>query len=696
MKMGTQNETALRHQFLLLALLTCSFLGAGCRLVDGQDPGVQALILNSMAVSASTCGPDAAVAEAYSCQPKVTMPDQSLDVDVSKFSWELTADNTCSWIQINPTTGQVFGIPAVNQMGPCVMALRVVTAEEPSSDFVLPLTVRGPKLSFIDQNCPLSVAVEKPYSCNLKTQTPLDGAKVTYKLASDNKCTWAAVNAASGAVSGTPPLNATGSCVLSVDAAIDSIATATTKMTISVPQVSIDITAACPASVDAGTAYACAPKASAPVANPVYSWSLSTSNNCQWATINASTGAISGTPQVQSTGPCRLDFTAKLPNGALGQSSMTVYVGIKGFKQQQLTDLDSNTNENAGQSVAIDGIFAVVGSPNANSGVGSASVYQFDGSIWKKVATFAAPDSKMRSFGYSVAISGDSILVGAPDTTNSNTRDGSVVAFQRSGNIWSKTQVLTAPGGETSQMNLGSSLDMDGSTAIVGTSHYSAKAAFILTKSGSTWALGAPLDFPAINSANGTDRIKVALQGSIAVVSDIFGGSARNGEVHIFKFNGSTWAHSALISAASGEGFGSSVDTYGGKVLVGSSSERNLAGTAYLYEEGQSAWVQTQSFIAIDQTSSQGCGSGVALNTTKVIVGCARPNGTGGSAYVYSNTNGSWILASKLVASNRQANDNFGASVSVSLNNVIVGADQFDANSALDSGTAYIFTEKSP
>jgi hypothetical protein len=692
MQMGTQNETSLRHQFLLLAFLICPFLNTGCRLVDGQDPGVQALILNSMAVSASSCGPDAAVAEAYSCQPVVSMPDQSLDVDVSQFSWELTADNTCSWIQINPTTGQVFGIPTRDQMGPCVMALRVVTAKDPSSDFVLPMTVHGPKLSFVDQNCPLSVAVENAYSCALKTQTPLENAKVTYILGSDNKCSWASVNALTGVVSGTPPLSATGSCVLAVDAAIDSIATASTKMTINVPQVSIKITADCPTTVDAGSNYACAPKATVAVNNPVYTWSLSGSNTCKWATINATTGAISGTPQIQATGPCRLDVTAQLPNGALGQASLTVYVGIKGYSQQQLTDLNADANENAGHSVAIDGNFAVIGSPNDNKGVGSASVYQFDGFSWKKVAVLAAPDSKMQSFGHAVAISGDWILVGAPNTTNTNTGDGSLVAFQRSGNIWSKTQVLTAPS-DRFLMNLGSSLDMDGATAIVGTSHYNTNAAYILTRSGSTWSLGAPLNFPAVNSAEGTGRIKVALQGSIAVVADI--SASDTGEVHIFKFNGIAWSHSALISAPSGKGFGSSVDTYGGKVLIGSSLERGGAGIAYLYQEGTNSWVQTQSFIAIDQTTTQQCGSAVSLNGAKAVIGCSSAGR--GSAYVYSSASGAWVLSSKFMPSNGQLSDHFGISVSASASNVIVGADFFDASGALaDSGSAYIFTEKAP
>lgn len=693
MNHANQNETSQRHQIWHLALfIGLLSLGTGCRLVDGTDPGVQALILNSMAVSASNCSDNAAVAESYSCQPVVSIPENTVEIDVSQLTWELTPENTCSWIQINPTTGQVFGVPSPNEMGRCTLALRVATAETSSTDFAQQLTVNGPRLAFVDQNCSTSVAVDNAYSCTLKTSSPLADAKVTYTLAPDNKCKWASVQTSTGQVTGTPPLTAVGSCQLVVVAAIDTIASAVTRMTISVPQVAVKVTASCPANISAGADFACSPSATAPVTSPTFTWSLSAANSCSWAVINATTGAISGAPLVHSTGPCRLDITAKLPNGSSGQFSSTVYVGVKGFNQFQLSDLDVEANDNAGHAIAFDGNYAVIGSPNDNGGVGSATIYEFDGGRWRKIAFFAAPDSKMRSFGYAVALSGSSVLVSAPNTTNLNTRDGSIVAYERSGSTWSQAQILTpAAGVSKSQLNLGSSLDMFGSNAIVGTSHYGAPAAYILTKSGTTWSVGSALDFSAVGSAVGTGRIKVAIHGTMAVVSDLLGGASKNGEIHVFKASGAVWKDSGVISSIGAANFGFSVDVYNNKILVGSPDEKGNAGAAYLYQEGANSWTQTQYFRAPDESSMQRCGESVSLTDTMAAVGCPGSDTKLGSVYIYADNSITWKLASKVVPSNVQSGDRFGSAISYTGYDLMVGAEFYDAGAAGNAGTAYIF-----
>ncbi len=678
------------------ALVAGLFLNAGCRLVDGQDPGVQTLILNSMTVSAKACASEATVAEAFSCQPDVTMPENMLDVTSSQLTWELTSENTCTWIQINPTTGQLFGVPPREFIGSCVLALRVVTAEEPSSDFVQPLTIRGPKLSFVDLNCPLTAAVDGSYVCVLKTETPLENAVITYTLASDNNCLWAGIDSKTGVITGSPSLESVGSCSLSVVAMIDKIASAPMKMTINVPQVAVNISASCASTVDAGVNYSCLPRATAAVSNPTFTWNITSSNTCSWATINPVTGAIAGTPQVQSTGSCRLDFTAKLPNGSMGQYSTTVAIGIKGYTQIALNDLNAEANDNTGRSVAIDGNYAIVGSPNANGGAGSATVYQFNGTGWQKQAVFAPPDTKMRSFGHAVAISGPYILVGAPDTTNFNTRDGSIVAYERSNSngSWAQTQVIIPTQKQsTSQLNMGSSLDLDGTNAIVGNSHFNGPAAFIMARPGVGWEIMNSLSFTAVGSANGTSRIKVAIQGTTAAVADNVGGTSQTGEVRVYRYIYSTWTESGVISAPAGTGFASSVDTYGGKVLIGSSKERSGAGGAYLYEEGQGAWIQTQAFRAIDETASLGCGSSVSLTSGRAAMGCASIL-KAGAAYIYTSSNATWSLESKFVPSASQPLDRFGSSISISGTNIIVGAEYYDAGSASNAGTASIFKPK--
>jgi len=699
MSQCNQNETSRRFKILgkILgktldsALLILLMANAGCKLVDGQDPGNDSIILNSMAVSA-VCGTEAVVAESYSCNPEVSISEE---VDFTQLTWELTAEHTCSWLQINPTTGQLFGVPPRDQIGSCVMAIRVITIEEPSSDFVQPLTILGPRISFIDKNCPLTVPVDAAYQCDIEATSPLVDAQFTYNLAADNTCSWAVINPSTGAVSGTPSLGSVGSCRLSVVADIDTIATAVSRITVTVPAVAVSVSQSCGLNADAGTMYSCAPKASAAIASPQFTWSLSPTNTCAWASIAPATGVISGTPLIHSTGPCRLDFMAKLVNGSFGQSSVTVTVAPMGYTQNQLMDLNSDSNEKTGRSVAIDGNFAVIGSPNDDGGAGSVSVYRFDGANWRKNAVFASPDPKLvKSFGYAVSISGNSILVGAPDSSVSQFKEGAIVAYDWNGSSWAQTQIMTPSSPAVrSQMHFGASLDIDGAQALVATSHFNVDAAYVLNKVNSKWTVGTSLTFTAVNSANGPSRVKVALHGAVAVVSDTHGSATQNGEVRAFKKVNGIWNSDGILAATSSGTFGVNVDTFNGKILIGAPGERSSAGTAYLFEPGQTAWIQTKAFRAVDESAGQSCGTGVSLNASQAVIGCAATSKLG-SVYVYSLQATTWNLSSKFIPTNGQTGDLFGNAVGVSGRHVLVGADQFDGSGTPNSGTAYIFSAK--
>jgi hypothetical protein len=385
---------------------------------------------------------------------------------------------------------------------------------------------------------------------------------------------------------------------------------------------------------------------------------------------------------------------AKLANGSFGQSSLTVRISPKGYNEIVLTDLNSNFRDNAGESVAIDGNFAVVGQPYASNGVGSVTVYRFDGSTWRKHSVFTSPDSgTIRAFGYAVAISGNSILVGAPGSTVNFTREGAIVAYEWNGSSWLQTQIMfpTSPA-DRSLMNFGASISLDGTRALVSTNHYNVPAAYFLTKSGSTWSVQSKLDFPA-GAAAFSDRVKVALQGTTAVVSDTYGGNLHYGEVHIYSLVNGSWRESGMIAGTSASNIGESVDTNGGKVLIGSPTERQSTGAAYLYEAGQSAWIQTASFRAVDEFQGQKCGSSVSLKGSQALIGCASFD-VSGSVYLYTQVSSVWGLTTKIRPTTGQASDNFGGSVSLSGSNLIIGSSLLDVGNAMDAGGASIFRAK--
>ena len=129
--------------------------------------------------------------------------------------------------------------------------------------------------------------------------------------------------------------------------------------------------------------------------------------------------------------------------------------------------------DNAGLSVAISGDTAVVGAwaddVAGNFDQGSASVFTRVGGVWLEEATLTAADGDDNDqFGISVAISGDTVVVGANlDDVGANANQGSAYVFIRSGGVWSQQQQLVAAGGAPNDQ-FGTSVAVAGDTAVVG------------------------------------------------------------------------------------------------------------------------------------------------------------------------------------------------------------------------------------
>ena len=681
-------KTYLKYLVVIILLSTC-----GCRLVDGKDPGnADTLILSSMSIDAN-CPSRASVAETYNCQPKLTI---AAGVNPSQLMWEFSPSNTCTWLKINPATGQVFGVPDKMDLGNCVSSVRVITSQDTPAEFTMGIAVAGPKINFVTNNCSTTVAVDKNYSCDYDATTPLTNANLIWSLAADNACTWATINPTTGVVTGTPPLASVGKCALSLSVSVDKISSANLKVDLTIPQVAVTVNLACIANIEAGTAFSCLPKASADLTNPQFSWSLSPANTCAWAAVDSMTGQISGTPAIYSTGTCRLDVTAKLANGSSGQNSISLKISTKGYNENFLTESEGGAGVKSGSAVAIDGNWAAIGSPEDFDGAGSVSLYKFDGSNWRKYATLTSPSpTTIMGFGYSVAISGTSLLIGAPYSKTKSFNEGAIVAYNYDGMRWNQNQVMV-PNFSQSQvlLHFGSAIAVDGPTAVVATSHYLGEAAYILTKTNDlTWVVAQSLPFVAVASAEGPSRMKVALHSGLAVVSDTSGGAVHAGEIRLFRANAGQWNLDGVITATDGAELGAAVATFNGRVLLGAPGDRFSTGAAYLYEKSGNSWSITKTIKAVDEATSRRFGQSVALHASQIVIGA--PSTTiAGSAYVYKKNTNDWLLDSKLMPTIGNKTDKFGISIGLTGTQIIVGAPALNYNALSQTGGAFAFNPK--
>ena len=149
--------------------------------------------------------------------------------------------------------------------------------------------------------------------------------------------------------------------------------------------------------------------------------------------------------------------------------------------------------------------------------------------------------------------------------------------------------------------------------------------------------------------------------------------------------------------AQASDAFGWSVDIDGDTLVIGAWYEDaggSNAGAAYVFTRSGTSWSQQAKLVASDAQASDEFGNSIAISGDTVVVG-AYIEDTGatsaGAAYVFTRSGTSWSQQAKIVAANAGENDNFGISVDIDGDNVIVGAIKEDTKAA-DGGAVYVFT----
>ena len=251
-------------------------------------------------------------------------------------------------------------------------------------------------------------------------------------------------------------------------------------------------------------------------------------------------------------------------------------------------------------------------------------------------------------FGHSVAVDGDTAVVGAYE--DESEKGAAYVLAKDSSGAWNQVAKLTASDGEAGDI-FGWSVAVDGDTVVVGARYDD--SAYVFTKPGTGWATA-------------TETAK--LTASDGVVGD--------------------W-------------FGQSVAVDGDTVVVGA-SEDDGSGSAYVFTKAaDSVWTdatQTAKLTASDGDDFDEFGKSVAVDGDTVVAGA--PNNDGyGSAYVFIKPAAGWGDATQTAKLTPGATDDeaaglagtFGAAVAVDGDTVVVGASAYSGS----QGRAYVFTKPS-
>ena len=388
------------------------------------------------------------------------------------------------------------------------------------------------------------------------------------------------------------------------------------------------------------------------------------------------------------------------------------------------TAVVNSTGEDSNQTTITNG--GTASANNSATSAGAVYVYKYNGTGWSQQAYIKPVNMELADlFGQSVAISGDTIVVGSTgedsnqttitngltaSANNASNASGAVYVYKRNADDeWEQQAYIKAANADAGD-SFGLTVDIDGNTIVVATYNEDSNqttitngatassdntlsasgAAYVYKRTGNNWAQEAYIK-AANAGANDQYGIAAAISGDTIVIganledsnqTTITNGAtasadntaSASGAAYVYKRTGSNWAQEAYLKASnaqSGDVFGVSVAIDGDRIAVGAISEDS-----------------NQTTVTNGTTAS-------ADNTA----------GQSGAVYVYKRTGSNWAQEAYLKAANAEANDNFGKGLSISGDRIVVGASGEDSNqstisndgtasadnTASQSGAVYVF-----
>jgi hypothetical protein len=330
-------------------------------------------------------------------------------------------------------------------------------------------------------------------------------------------------------------------------------------------------------------------------------------------------------------------------------------------------------NSGFGEAVDVSGNTLVVGATDWNVGsgdqFGSVYVYKTVEGEWRQQARLISSDGHDgfqydQHFGRSVAIEGDTIVVGAPDADNPEAGDntGAVYVYKRAGDTWEEFAKLEA-GEPRPHDRFGNLVRLDRDTlAIAGDQD---DALYVFVWDGHTWAQQARLAFP-LPPAGDWRQISLALHSdtlAAGVTENVpFFSLEGSGTVFVYQQQGDAWSQSARLEGARDFGvslaLGSSSAAQDGQadtLIVGAGADSSAglyAGSVYVYSRQGNRWSEQAKLTAADAmmdlpapTNNTFFGSSVALQGDLLLVGSRFSS----AVFIYQGQRASWTDQLKVI-----------------------------------------------
>lgn len=287
-----------------------------------------------------------------------------------------------------------------------------------------------------------------------------------------------------------------------------------------------------------------------------------------------------------------------------GSAYFFEFTGGSWVETQKVFAGDAGHTDNFGWSVAMEGDRAVIGAPFGGNGDGGAAyVFEFDGTEFVEIQRLEPSDpAASDTFGWSVALHGDVVIVGAPNKDGMGNNQGAAYVYRKTGSVWVQASRLTA------------------SDAVD-----SARFGYAVAAGATHVAVGAPF------------------RGS--------GGPGPDPAVYFYQDNGTTWDGEEKIThggEAADDWFGGALAMDGDRLAVGASHDDAAgadAGAVYLFEKAGSSWFLMHQLIG-GAVAGDVLGNAVALRGSYLVAGAlghAMDGVTSGGAVVFRDVGAVWV-----------------------------------------------------
>ncbi len=362
-----------------------------------------------------------------------------------------------------------------------------------------------------------------------------------------------------------------------------------------------------------------------------------------------------------------------------------------------LTGAGTDAGDEFGVAVGIDSDTVVVGAHLQDAAEGAAHVFTGARVRWAQQgaalkASDAAADDE---FGISAAVDGNTLIVGA---VGDESRRGAAYVFTRSGTTWTQQAKLTASDGASGD-EFGASVAIFRDAVAVGSPLRDSGrgSVYVFTRSGTVWTQQPRLDA-------GDMAIDDLLGASVTLDDDTIvagapGETAGQGAAYVFTLSGGVWSQQKKLVAADGaaiDGFGVSVAVDGETAAVGAShddDDGSDSGAAYVFTRSGTTWTQEAKQTASDAVAGDDFGTSVSLEGDRLVVGAPGDDSAQGAAYLFVRSGSTWTERVRYQAVRGRANSALvGHSVALSGETVVAGA----LGSSLQPGAAYVFATNAP